>query len=77
MMVRAAYCHEVEPLNDPARIMAATFSPITIAGAFVLPLIKVGMMEASATRNPSTPRTRSAGSTTELSSMPILQVPTG
>ena len=36
----------------------------------------LGMIEASATRSPSMPRTRSAGSTTARSSVPIRQVPT-
>ena len=48
-----------------------------IAGALVLPPTILGMIEQSATRSPSTPRTRSAGSTTARSSSPILQVPTG
>ena len=45
-------------------------------GACVLPELTNGMTEASATRRPSTPRTRSCGSTTAWSSTPILQVPT-
>jgi len=32
--------------------MTAAFSPIIIDGALVLPEVKVGMIEASATRNP-------------------------
>ena len=32
--------------------MVAAFSPIMIDGALVLPEVKVGMIEASATRNP-------------------------
>ena len=48
-----------------------------IAGALVLPPGISGMIDASATRRPSTPRTRSCSSTTESSSVPIRQVPTG
>ena len=59
------------------RIMSAAFSPIMAEGACVLPLTRSGMIEASATRNPSTPRTRNVGSTTERSSAPMRQVPTG
>ena len=47
-----------------------------MAGAFVFPPVMLGMIEASATRSPSMPRTRSAGSTTARSSVPIRQVPT-
>ena len=48
----------------PFRIMAAAFSPIMKQGATVLPLVTMGITEASATRTPSTPRTRNCGSTT-------------
>src|SRR4051812_15424127 len=61
----------------PARMIAAPFSPIMIEGAWVLPLIRVGMIEASMTRRPSRPRTRSWVSTTAISSVPILQEPAG
>src|SRR5215211_477301 len=37
---------------------SATRSPIMIAGAFVLPVVTIGITEASATRSPSTPLTR-------------------
>lgn len=60
-----------------ARIMSAAFSAIIIVGALVLPPTRVGMTEASTTRRPSMPRTRRLGSTTAISSVPILQVPTG
>ncbi len=57
-------------------IRRAACSPIIIAGAFVLPPVMLGMIEASATRSPSMPRTRRSGSTTARSSVPIRQVPT-
>ncbi|GEM_PF-5327672 len=41
-----------------ASIIRDAFSPIMIDGALVLPDVKVGMIEASATRNPSIPCTR-------------------
>ena len=59
------------------RISWAARSPIIAEGAAVLPLTRVGMMEASTTRRPSTPRTRSSGSSTARSSAPMRQVPTG
>ena len=60
-----------------SRTRSLAFSPIMIAGAFVFPLVIWGMMDASATRSPSTPTTRSFGSTTAIASVPILQVPVG
>jgi hypothetical protein len=57
--------------------MLAAFSPIMIDGALVFPEVSVGMIEASATRRPWIPCTRSLGSTTAIASTPILQVPTG
>src|SRR5581483_2967413 len=55
------------------RIRSDARSAIMIVGAFVLPRTSVGMTEASTTRRPSIPRTRSSSSTTR----PIAQVPTG
>ena len=60
-----------------ASTISAHFSPIMMVGALVLPLVSVGMMEASATRRPAMPWTRSSESTTAIVSAPILQVPTG
>ena len=58
-------------------IRSLAFSPIMIAAALVLELIKLGMIEESQTRRPSTLPTRRHGSTTAILSMPIRQVPTG
>ena len=54
-------------------MMSEAFSATMIVGALVLPRGIVGMTEASTTRRPSRPMTRSSSSTTE----PIAQVPTG
>ena len=48
-----------------------------IDGALVLPVVTVGITEASMTRNPWRPCTRSRESTTAIGSSPIRQVPTG
>ena len=50
-------------LRISSAIITAAFSAIMTVGAFVLPDVIVGITEASTTRNPSTPRTRSCGST--------------
>ncbi len=48
-----------------------------MTGELVLPLVIVGITEASTTRRPEIPWTRSRSSTTAMSSLPILAVPTG
>ena len=67
--------HAANPREAATRSEA--FSPIITVGAAVLPDGITGMIDASATRSPSTPRTRSSGSTTASSPVPIRQVPTG
>ena len=59
------------------RTKSDNFSPIMIEGAFVLPEVMLGMIDASATRKFDTPFTHSLSSTTDILSCPILQVPTG
>ena len=58
--------------------MSAAFSATIMTGALILPDGMVGMTEASTTRNPSMPCTRNvAGSTTDISSVPIAHVHDG
>ena len=59
------------------RIRSEPFSPIMMVGALVFELVTIGMIEASITRSPSTPRTRSSGSTTAFSSIPMVHVLVG
>ena len=63
-------------LQASASRNSAARSPIMIDGAFVLPVVTIGIIDASATRRPSMPCTRSRGSTTAAASVPILHVPT-
>lgn len=65
------------PYPRSAATKSAQRSPIMIDGALVLPDTNFGMIEASATYRPCTPRTRSRGSHTAWSSDPIRAVPTG
>src|SRR5262249_23270931 len=57
--------------------MSALFSPIITAATLVLPETTVGMIEASITRRPSKPRTRTRSSTTADGSGPMRQVEVG
>ena len=57
--------------------MSEAFSAIIIVGALVLPDVIFGIIEASTTLKFSMPWTFNQSSTTALSSLPILHVPTG
>jgi hypothetical protein len=69
----------VAELYCPWRMKSAARSAIMIVGALMLPPIRSGNAEASTTRKPLAPRTRSLSSTTAIgsASVPILQVPAG
>ena len=59
------------------RIRSLAFSAIMIVGAFVLEPTRLGMIELSQIRMPSSPLIRHCVSTTDISSVPILQVQVG
>ena len=62
-------------LQSQPAIAAAARSAIRIVGVWMLPEIMIGITEASATCNPSGPRTlKLPGSTTAIGSVPIRQV---
>jgi hypothetical protein len=56
--VRHAQPHAATRCAAVSSTIAEHFSPIMIEGAFVLPEVNVGMIEASATRRPEMPCTR-------------------
>ena len=76
-MAREVIGSRAETLRSGPGHGPAPFSATMIVGALVLPLVRNGIADESMTRRPSRPRTFSAGSTTAMSSVPILQVPTG
>src|SRR6516164_6061033 len=68
-------CPNLQCRCAAALIMSAPFSAIMMTDALVLPETIVGMIDASRTRSPSSPRTRNSSSTTAIGSLPILHVP--
>ena len=56
---------------------SAAFSAIMTTGALMVPPMRSGNTDASTTRSPCVPRTRSSGSTTAMASVPMRQVPAG
>ena len=64
-----------QPLPLPPRGSSRRlWSAIMMVGALVLVEVTAGITEASITRSPSSPCTRSWSSTTDIGSGPILQV---
>ena len=76
---RAGRCQCVSTPQFPAyfRIRSEARSAIATTAACALPATVVGMTDASTTRRPVMPTTRSRESTTAAASLPIRQVPTG
>ncbi len=69
------HCSNVTETHDAPITKSAARSAIMIVAALVFPLTTAGMIDASATRKPSSPRTLRRSSTTAASSWPILQLP--
>src|SRR5699024_3474075 len=67
---------EPDRIHRSSHSTDAARSPMSTVGALVFPLVIRGITAASATLRPATPCTASLGSTTDISSMPILHVPT-
>jgi len=61
---------------EPSRMRSAAIRATAMVGAAVLPATWTGRTEASTTRSPVTPRTRSCGSTTSSASGPMAVAPT-